>query len=94
MVEIENNQKEKHDNFLKMLKVEEDQELKQLIKIQEELERIGINKKNVQELTKSLSEEQKQRLEKLYKEQIKKLEEDITNKKNKIIEIRKKIVKN
>ena len=90
MVEIENNQKEKHDNFLKMLKVEEDQELKQLIKIQEELERIGINKKNVQELTKSLSEEQKQRLEKLYKEQIKKLEEDITNKKNKIIEIRKK----
>ena len=45
MVEIENNQKEKYDNFLKMLKVEEDQELKQLIKIQKELERIGINKK-------------------------------------------------
>lgn len=94
MVEIENNQKEKHDNFLNMIKIEEDQELKQLLKIQEELERIGINKKNVQELTKNLSKEQKQRLEKLYKEQIKKLEEDIINKKNKIIGIRKKIVKN
>ena len=94
MGEKENSKKEKHENFLKMLKFEEDQELKELLNIQEELERIGINRKDLQELTKSLSKEQKQRLEDLYKEQIKKLEEDIKNEKNKIIEIRQKIAKN
>ena len=77
MGEKENSKKEKHENFLKMLKFEEDQELKELLNIQEELERIGINRKDLQELTKSLSKEQKQRLEDLYKEQIKKLEEAI-----------------
>ena len=70
-IDLESNRKLKHNTFVETLKFEEDKELKKLIEIQEELEKKGINKENVQELTKDLSEKQKQRLENLYKEQIK-----------------------
>ena len=68
-IDLESNRKLKHNTFVETLKFEEDKELKKLIEIQEELEKKGINKENVQELTKDLSEKQKQRLENLYKEQ-------------------------
>ena len=47
-----------------------------------------------QKLTKYLSKEQKLRLENLYKEQIKELEIDLENSKNKIIQIKNKLTKN
>ena len=92
-VNLESNIKEKRNTFIETLKFEEDKELKKLIEIQEELETRGINKDNVQELTKDLSKEQKQTLENLYKEQIKELEIDLENSKNKIIEIKNKLTK-
>ena len=85
------NESNKEDLFLKSIKVEEDPDTVKLLKIQDELERRGINAKNAFELTKDLSEEQKQKLETLYKEQIKKYKLSLENYKNKIISIRKKI---
>ena len=93
-IDLESNRKLKHNTFVETLKFEEDKELKKLIEIQEELEKKGINKENVQELTKDLYEKQKQRLENLYKEQIKELEIKLQNSKNKIIEIKNKLTKN
>ena len=85
------NDSNKEDLFLKSIKFEEDPDTVKLLKIQDELERRGINAKNAFELTKDLSEEQKQKLETLYKEQIKKYKLSLENYKNKIISIRKKI---
>lgn len=79
------------NSFFKTIKIDEDPDKAKLLKIQEELEKRGINEKNVFELTKGLSEEQKQKLETLYKEQIKEFELSIENYKNKIINIRRKL---
>jgi len=80
--------------FINSIKYEKDNEKCMLLKIQEELEKIGINKENILYLTKNLTKEQKQRLEDLYKEQIKKYEIRFENYKNKIISIRKKLKNN
>lgn len=84
----ENNNK---NSFFKSIKFEEDPDTLKLLKIQDELERRGINAKNAFELTKDLSEEQKKKLETLYKDQIKEFELSLENYKNKIISIRKKL---
>lgn len=89
-----NNTKNENNNrnsFFKSIKFEEDPDTVKLLKIQDELERKGINAKNAFELTKDLSEEQKQKLETLYKDQIKEFELSFENYKNKIISIRKKL---
>ena len=62
-----------------------------LLKIQDDLEIKGINGKNAYELTKNLSEVQKQKLLNLYEEQIKSYETSLKNHKAKILSIRKKL---
>lgn len=88
--DIDNNQNNKN-SFFKSIKIDEDPDEAKLLKIQDELEKRGINKKNAFELTKDLSEEQKRKLEILYKEQINEFELSIKNYKNKIIDIRRKL---
>ena len=62
-----------------------------LLKIQNELEKRGINTENAKLLTKDLSSEQKTKLENLYIKQIADYEKSIKNYKNKIVEIRKQV---
>ena len=83
-----------NNSFLKSIKFEEDPDKQKLLAIQEELEKIGINKKNIFKLTKDLSSSQKEKLELLYKEQINELERSIEKSKNRIILIREKIAEN
>ena len=83
-----------NNSFLKSIKFEEDPDKQKLLAIQEELEKIGINKKNIFKLTKDLSASQKEKLELLYKEQITELEQSIEKSKNRIILIRKKLTEN
>lgn len=70
-----------------------DTDITKLLKIQNELERIGINEENVYRLTKDLTAKQKRKLELLYENQIKKLETSIDSYKNKIILMRQKLGK-
>lgn len=86
-----NSNQDNKNSFLKSIKFEKDPDEEKLLKIQDELEKRGINAKNAYELTKDLSEEQKQKLETLYKEQIKEFELSVQNYKNKIISIRKRL---
>lgn len=88
--DISNEQNSK-DSFLETIKCEEDPDIVKLLKIQDELEKRGINEQNAIELTKDLSEEQKQKLETLYKAQIKELDLSLEKNKNKILAIRKKL---
>ena len=82
------------NSFVKSIKFEEDPDKQKLLAIQEELEKIGINKKNIFKLTKDLSASQKEKLELLYNEQINELEQSIEKSKNRIILIRKKLTEN
>lgn len=82
------------NSFVKSIKFEEDPDKQKLLAIQEELEKIGINKKNIFKLTKDLSASQKEKLELLYNEQINELEQSIEKSKNRIILIRKKLAEN
>ena len=74
-----------NNSFLKSIKFEEDPDKQKLLAIQEDLEKIGITKKNIFKLTKDLSASQKAKLELLYKEQINELEQSIEKSKNRII---------
>lgn len=89
-----NRNQDNKNSFYKSIKLDEDPDIAKLLKIQDELERRGINVKNAFELTKDLSEEQKQKLETLYTDQIRDFELSIQNYKNKIISIRKKLAEN
>ena len=89
-----NNQNNKGENpFFKSIKFEEDPEKAMLLKIQDDFEKMGINKENAYKLTKDLTESQKNKLESLYREQIRNYEISINNYKTKIIDIRKKNTK-
>lgn len=79
--------------FLESIKFQEAPDTVKLLKIQNELEKRGINAQNAFELTKDLSEEEKQKLETLYKDQIKELELSLEEHKNKIISLRNKLAK-
>ncbi len=70
---------------------QQDPDMEMLLNIQKELEKIGINKENVFELTKNLSEGQKQKLEKLYASQISELKTNIEKYRNRIVKIKQKI---
>ena len=88
-----NTSDEKNDknNFINSIKHNEDPDNILLLKIQDELEKNGINYNNAYELTKNLTNEQKIKLSNLYKEQINNFESSIENSKNKIISIKKQI---
>ena len=79
------------NSFIKSIKYNEDPDIAKLLKIQDELEKKGINEANAYELTKDLSDIQKGKLENLYKEQISNFENSIEVSKNKIMNIRKKL---
>lgn len=79
------------NSFIKSIKYDEDPDIAKLLKIQDELEKKGINEANAYELTKDLSDIQKGKLENLYKEQISNYENSIEISKNKIMNIRKKL---
>ena len=79
------------NSFIKSIKYDEDPDIAKLLKIQDELEKKGINEANAYELTKDLSDIQKSKLENLYKEQISNFENSIEVSKNKIMNIRKKL---
>lgn len=64
--------------------------MKDLLKIQNEIEIKGINKKNIYELTKELNETQRNKLINLYNEQIKNYENITDDCKNRILKLRKK----
>lgn len=85
------NEKNNKNNFINSIKHNEDPDNILLLKIQDELEKKGINYDNAYELTKNLTNEQKIKLSNLYKEQINNFESSIENSKNKIISIRKQI---
>lgn len=88
--------KEKLDNktFLKSIKIEEDQEEQKLLKIQREIKEKGFNRENVYNLTKDLTEEQKQKLEDLYMNQINELEIVVKKYKDKIFNTKNGLVDN
>ncbi len=77
------------NSFLKSIKFQEDPDKAMLLKLQDDLEKNGINAENAYNLTKDLSETQKRKLLDLYKEQIKMYEASIKNHKNKILAIKK-----
>lgn len=79
------------NSFIKSIKYDEDPDIAKLLKIQDELEKKGINEANAYELTKDLSDIQKGKLENLYKEQISNYENSIEISKNKIMNIRRKL---
>lgn len=79
------------NGFFKSIKFDEDPDKAILLKIQDEIETRGITKENVIYITKNLTQEQKQKLLKLYEEQIKKYEKSIENHKKNIVAIRKKL---
>lgn len=65
------NKNNKNDSpFFKSIKFKEDPDKAMLLKIQDDFEKMGINKENAFKLTKDLSDIQKQKLEDLYKKQI------------------------
>lgn len=70
---------------------QQDPDMEMLLEIQKELEKVGINKENVFELTKNLSEGQKQKLEMLYASQISELKINIEKYRNRIVKIKQKI---
>lgn len=81
------NQKE----FIQSVKFEEDSDKVMLLKLQDKIEETGINKENVYNLTKDLTEEQKEKLKELYQTQIKEYEINIENYKRKILNIKRKL---
>lgn len=82
---------DKKQEFFNNLRNQQDPDRDLLLKIQNELEKRGINKENAKLLTKDLSLEQKIKLENLYIKQIADYEKSIKNYKNKIVEIRKQV---
>lgn len=78
-------------NFIESIKIVPDKEKEMLLKIQDEIEKKGITTENVLELTKKLSDGEKQRLKQLYSEQIKNLNSSTENYKKKILKIKSDI---
>ena len=80
-------------DFLESIKVEKDREKEMLLNVQARLEKEGITSENVLRLTRNLTENQKQRLKQLYKEQIDDLDSSIENYRRKIIRLRSSLNK-
>lgn len=78
-------------NFLNSIKITQNKEKDKLIAIKKRIQK-DINRDNILNLTKDLSDKQKQELKQLYYEEIKKLNYNMEQYKNKITKIR--LVKN
>ncbi len=87
----DNTSNRNNNTFFKSIKFEQDPEKAMLLKIQDDFEKMGINKENAYKLTKDLTNAQKTELENLYRQQIRNYQISINNYKNKIIDIRKKL---
>lgn len=79
------------NKFKEEIKFEEDLEKKKLLDIQRKLEEGGMTVELATELTKDLTNEEKNNLLELYKAQIKELEKSLQNYKKRILAIRKKV---
>lgn len=75
-------------NFMES-KIASDKEM--LLQIQEQIEKKSITIENIIEITRDLSNEQKEQLKQLYIEQIEKLKLSTENHKKKILKIKSKI---
>ena len=75
-------------NFMES-KIASDKEM--LLQIQEQIEKKSITIENIIEITRNLSNEQKEQLKQLYIEQIEKLKLSTENHKKKILKIKSKI---
>ncbi len=87
--EVQITKNENKKEFTESIKFEEDPDKVMLLKLQDKIEETGINKENVYNLTKDLTEEQKEKLKELYQTQIKEYEISIENCKRKILRIKK-----
>lgn len=74
----------KNNDFSQSLRIEENTEEKELLKLQEQFEKGLVTEEE-------LTEEQVDKLEQLYNEQIEKLNEEFLNYKNKILSIKKQL---
>lgn len=79
------------NKFKEAIKFEEDLEKKKLLYIQRKLEEGGMTVELATELTKDLTDEEKNNLLELYKTQITQLEQSLQNYKKRILAIRKKV---
>ena len=75
-------------NFMESIKIVPDKEKEKLLKIQKKIEKEGITLENALKLTKNLTEKEKQRLKRLYLEQIEDLNSSIEKYKKKILKIK------
>lgn len=75
-------------NFIKSIKIVTDKEKEMFLKIQDKIEKKDISLENIIELTKNLTESEKQRLKQLYLEQIDDLNSSTENYKKKILKIK------
>lgn len=82
-----------NSNFMESIRLVPDKENEMLLKIQKELEIKGITAENVLELTKKLSDSQKQKLKLLYINQIENLNSKTELCRIKILKIKKNIKK-
>ena len=82
---------EKKNKFKEEIKFKEDSEKKKLLDIQKKLEEGGITVELATQLTKYLTNEEKNNLLELYKTQITELEQSLQNYKKRILAIRKKV---
>ena len=78
-------------NFMESIKIVPDKEKELLLKIQDEIEKEGITLENVLNLTKNLTDREKQRLKQLYLEQIDDLNSSTENYKKKILKMKSNI---
>ena len=78
-------------NFVESIKIVPDKEKELLLKIQDEIEKEGITLENVLNLTKNLTDREKQRLKQLYLEQIDDLNSSTENYKKKILKMKSNI---
>ncbi len=78
-------------DFINYIKIIPDKNKEYLLKIQNQIEKKGINQKDIFEITKNLSDNQKRMLEYLYIKQIEELKNSTEQYKKKIINIRKKL---
>ena len=78
-------------NFIKSIKIVPDKEKEMFLKIQDKIEKKDISLENIIELTKTLTESEKQRLKQLYLEQIDDLNSSTENYKKKILKIKSNI---
>ena len=78
-------------DFINYIKIIPDKNKEYLLKIQNQIEKKGINQKDIFEITKNLSDNQKRMLEYLYIKQIEELKNRTEQYRKKIINIRKKL---